>query len=325
LDAKGNVRWAILGTANIARAAFLPALRAAGGEAYVVAGRDADRAQGFATKHDVTHARVGYQSALDDREVDAVYIPLPNTLHAEWTIAALRAGKAVLCEKPLCLTGEQTAEVLAVARQSEHPLWEAFVFPFRQMTRRWQELVADGAIGDIIHVQSGFHFEVRNPANIRLIEELGGGAVYDVGCYPIRFARMAFQGESTEGAVLADWSESGVDLETAGILSFERGRLIFSCGMRGPNDALTRIMGTSGEIRMNNPFHPRRGDTLELHAESRLIVETCEDDEPPFTDAVRHIHAVLHEQESPRHLAVDEAMGNAQAIDMVYAEARKRR
>jgi predicted dehydrogenase len=317
------VRWAILGTANIARAHFLPALRAADGEAYVVAGRDPDRTQSYASQHGIARAYVGYQAPLDDPSVEAVYIPLPNTLHAEWTIAALRAGKAVLCEKPLCLTAGETARVLDVAKQSEQPLWEAFVFPFRRMTSRWQELIADGTVGTLTQVQSNFHFELRNPANIRLNNSLGGGAVYDVGCYPIRLARMVFQGEATGGAAFADWSASGVDAETGGILNFERGRLLFSSGLRGPDDTFSRILGTKGEIRLSNPFHPRSEDTLELRSATGQFVERCKEDEPPFTAALRHIHAVLRGEASPRHLAVDEAMGNAQAIDLVYEELRR--
>src|SRR5580704_3893444 len=124
----GAVRWGIIGTANIARAAFLPGLRQAGGVAAAVAGRDAARTGQYARDHGIERAIAGYQNVIDDPAVDALYIPLPNSLHAEWTIAALRAGKPVLCEKPLCGSLAETMRVIDVARQTGTLLWEAFVF-----------------------------------------------------------------------------------------------------------------------------------------------------------------------------------------------------
>src|SRR5215470_15921024 len=123
------VRWGIISTANIARGQFLPGLRAAGGVPAAVAGRDLGRAQAWAEQHGVDRAVAGYQALIDDPDIDALYIPLPNSLHAEWTVKALRAGKPVLCEKPLCGTLAETEQVLAVARETGTLLWEAFVFP----------------------------------------------------------------------------------------------------------------------------------------------------------------------------------------------------
>src|ERR1700735_3974623 len=145
----GAARWGIIGTANIARAAFLPGLRQAGGCAAAVAGRDAGRTGQYARDHGIERAVTGYQNVIDDPGVDALYIPLPNSLHAEWTIAALRAGKPVLCEKPLCGTLADTQQVLAVASETGTLLWEAFVFPFNEHMDRIRSLVDGGAIGDL--------------------------------------------------------------------------------------------------------------------------------------------------------------------------------
>lgn len=188
----GAVRWGIIGTANIARAAFLPGLRQAGGVAAAVAGRDAGRTGQYARDHGIERAITGYQNVIDDPAVDALYIPLPNSLHAEWTIAALRAGKPVLCEKPLCGSLAETEHVLAVAAETGTPLWEAFVFPFHDQFARVTALIADGAIGDLREVQSNFHFSVGRPDNIRLSRDLDGGALNDVGCYPVRLALELF-------------------------------------------------------------------------------------------------------------------------------------
>src|SRR5580658_1641624 len=190
MNATGQVRWGVLGTANIARAQFLPGLRAAGGIPAAVAGREAARAEKFARDHGVQRAVAGYQSLLEDPGIDAVYIPLPNALHAEWTIRALEAGKPTLCEKPLCGTLPDTERVLAAAERTGTPLWEAFVFPFHPQMQAVEELIAGGAIGELMEIKSNFHFAVRSPANIRLSRQLQGGALLDVGCYPVRLAQQ---------------------------------------------------------------------------------------------------------------------------------------
>ncbi len=187
-----SVRWGILGTAKIARNLFLPSLREAGGEPAAVAGRDADRAARWAADNGIGRAVTGYQDLIDGPDVDALYIPLPNALHGEWTIRALEAGKPVLCEKPLTGSVAQTGRVLAAARQTGTPLWEAFAFPFHDQMARLRGILADGAIGDLREIQSGFHFLMSDPeTNVRMFAELEGGALLDVGCYPVRLASPA--------------------------------------------------------------------------------------------------------------------------------------
>src|SRR2546430_16655455 len=148
------VRWGVLGAGGVARKNFLPAVREAGGEAAAVAGRDAGRTSKWARDNAVGRAVLGYQQLIDDPGVDALYIPLPNALHAQWTIQALRAGKPVLCEKPLTGSLAETQQVLGVGRETGTPLWEAFVFPFHDQMRRLRELLADGGIGDRPRVQA---------------------------------------------------------------------------------------------------------------------------------------------------------------------------
>ena len=181
-----KVRWGILGTANIARAQFLPGLRAAGGIPAAVAGRDAGRAEQYARDNGVDRAIGGYQNLIDEPGIDALYIPLPNALHAEWTLRALAAGRPVLCEKPLCGNLQDSVGVRDAARQTGTLLWEAFVFPFHRQIAQVRDLVAGGAIGELMEIKSNFHFQLSNPGNIRYSRELEGGALNDVGCYPIR-------------------------------------------------------------------------------------------------------------------------------------------
>jgi predicted dehydrogenase len=323
----GRIRWGILGTAGIAESAFLPALRAAGdADAIVVASRDAARAERWATAQGVARGVEGYERVIADPRVQAVYIPLPNGLHAEWTIAALEAGKAVLCEKPLCATPEETERTLAAARGATGPLWEAFVFPFHEQMEHVRAQIAAGRIGEVREIWSRFHFLLDDPDDIRLFAELAGGSIQDVGCYPIRFARLLFDAEPEPRRTRADavWIGTGVDAELWGTLTFPGDRrLMLSCGFLSAEDTFTRVLGTDGEIRMTNPFHPGPGDSLSiLRGDEAAVGPAAPAEEPSFTPALRHIHGVLRGTQAPRHLAVDEAMGNAVAIAELLTAAR---
>ncbi len=323
------VRWGILGAAGIAESAFLPALaEAGGGHALVVGARDGARAARWAKEHGVERGVEGYPAVIEDPAVEAVYIALPNGLHAEWTIAALEAGKAVFCEKPLCGTPEDTERVLAAARIATGPLWEAFVFPFSEQMDRVRALLDDGAIGEVLEISSRFHFTLDDPHDIRVNSALAAGSVQDVGCYPIRLARLLFDDEADLARTIADavWTADGVDLELWGALVFPGDqRLVLSCGFVGAYDTLTRVLGTDGELRITNAFHPRAGDTFTVTRGEGTETEThvaVPAGERSFTPTLRHIHRAVRGVEPPRHLAIDEAMGNATAIASLLAAAR---
>jgi predicted dehydrogenase len=310
------VRWGIIGTANIARGQFLPGLRAAGGIPAAVAGRDLGRAQAWAEQHGVDRAVAGYQALIDDPDIDALYVPLPNSLHADQTIKALRAGKPVLCEKPLCGTLAEAEQVLAVAGETGTLLWEAFVFPFHAQFAAVQKLLADGAIGELLEIQSDFHFMVGNPANIRLARDLDGGALNDVGCYPVRIALELFGAGHTDAWATAVWGGHDVDVDTQGSLGFPGGRrLLLTCGMRRAYDTFTRLLGTAGQIQLTNPFHPGRGDSYSVLTDGeppRTLDAGAA--EPSFTGMIRHIQNVLRGGEAPRQLALDTSLASARAL-----------
>ena len=310
------VRWGIIGTANIARGQFLPGLRAAGGIPAAVAGRDLGRAQAWAEQHGVDRAVAGYQALIDDPDIDALYVPLPNSLHADQTIKALRAGKPVLCEKPLCGTLAEAEQVLSVAKETGTLLWEAFVFPFHAQFAAVQKLLADGAIGELLEIQSDFHFMVGNPANIRLARDLDGGALNDVGCYPVRIALELFGAGHTDAWATAVWGGHDVDVDTQGSLGFPGGRrLLLTCGMRRAYDTFTRLLGTAGQIQLTNPFHPGRGDSYTVLTDGQpprtLDAGAAE---PSFTGMIRHIQNVLRGGEAPRQLALETSAASARAL-----------
>jgi predicted dehydrogenase len=324
-----QVRWGILGTAGIAESAFLPALRETGdGVAVSVGSRDLERGRVWADEQSVARAVEGYDAVIADPDVEAVYVPLPNGLHADWTIAALEAGKTVFCEKPLCGTVEDTERVLAAARSAPGFLWEAFVFPFHEQMERVRELLAAGTIGRVREIQSRFHFVLDDPNDIRFFADLAGGSIQDVGCYPIRLARLLFDAEPDPSRALADaeWTPGGADTEMWGALVFPGDRrLVFSCGFRSGYDTLTRVLGTEGEIRMTGPFHPDPEDEVVVVRDGKMERQPATTSgEMSFTPAIRHIHRVVRGLEEPRHLAVDEAMGNAEAIAALLGSARSR-
>ena len=174
----------------------------------------------------------GYEAVVGSGEVDAVYIALPNSLHAEWTVRALAAGKAVLCEKMLCRHPAELGPVLEAARRPGALLWEAFVFPFQHQHQRLLELVGSGTIGDPCEIVGWFHFRVSQPSNIRLNAELGGGALADVGCYPVRLAQELLGPPPDPIEVWCEAIDHGHDVETdaAAIVGWGAARLMLSVG-----------------------------------------------------------------------------------------------
>ncbi len=316
MPAGGQVRWGIISTANIARAVFLPGLRQAGGEAAAVAGRDAGRAEKFAHDNGIGRSVEGYQHLIDDPDIDALYIPLPNALHAEWTIRALEAGKPTLCEKPLCGVLPDTERVLDAARRTGTLLWEAFAFPFHAQIAKIKAVVADGAIGELIEIKSNFHFTVGNPANIRLSRDLQGGALNDVGCYPIRLAEELFGPEHESAWAHATWGGEDVDVDTWAVLNYPAGRrLLLSCGFGRSYDAFTTLEGTGGQIHVTNPFHPGPSDSYQvLAAREEPRSFPAAGDVKSFTPLTGHINAVLRGEEEPRMLATGTALSTARTL-----------
>jgi predicted dehydrogenase len=319
----GQVRWGVVGTADIARSAFLPGLRAAGGLPVAVAGRDLARARDYAHANGFERAIEGYQNLIDDPGVDALYIPLPNGLHAEWTIRALRAGKPVLCEKPLCGTLADTERVLSAARETGSLLWEALVFPFQAQLERIRGQLADGAIGELREIQSTFQVLLDRPADIRMSRALEGGAANDLVCYPVRLARELFGTEHESAWATARWGGDGVDVDMQGSLGFPGGRrLLLSCGFGRSFDPFCRLLGTAGHIHVSNPFLPGPRDQFAVFADGAdARTHRAAGPEPTFTAAIAHIHAVLAGEQAPRCLAIDTALGNARALHDLLAAA----
>ncbi|HSS92723.1 MAG TPA: Gfo/Idh/MocA family oxidoreductase, partial [Candidatus Dormibacteraeota bacterium] len=214
----GDIGWGILGAAWIAGRAVIPAIAASrNGRLVSIASRDADRARALASRDSFARIAQSYDAVLEDTEVDAVYIPLVNSLHREWTLRAFAAGKHVLCEKPLAMNAAEAEEMAVAAQRSRMHLMEAFMYRFHPRTRGFIE-----SLRDPLYVQARFGFKLDDPANYRMHESLGGGALLDVGCYTVNAARWILGEPSTVHA--RSRFKGGVDMTTSALLEFPEGQ-----------------------------------------------------------------------------------------------------
>jgi predicted dehydrogenase len=255
-----RLRWGVLSTADIARSKWIPGVRrspAGRGEVVAIASRDGTTARRVADELAIPRAHESYAALLADSEIDAVYIPLPNHLHLEWALAAIRAGKHVLCEKPLALRSADAATMVDAAERAGVRLMEAFMYRLHPSWLAVRELVASGRIGRLQAVQSWFSYYNDDDTNIRNIRAAGGGALMDIGCYSINLSRMLFGAEPVRvtGTVRRD-DPDGVDVLTSGALEFDGGGLAtFTCSIRTETDQRVHIYGTDGHISIGIPFN----------------------------------------------------------------------
>jgi predicted dehydrogenase len=252
-----ELRWGILSTADIGRRKVVPAMqRAARTRVVAIGSRGSERAAEYAMELSIPTVHGSYEELLADPDVDAVYIPLPNHMHAEWTIAAARAGKHVLCEKPLAMNAADAARMVAVCEQAGVFMAEAFMYRLHPSWLAVRDLVRSGRIGRLTAVQSWFSYYNDDPQNIRNVREFGGGALYDIGCYCVSLSRLLFDSEPRriQGSLIRD-PDTGVDVLTSGILEFDSGQATFTCGTRLETDQRVHIYGTTGRISVGIPFN----------------------------------------------------------------------
>ena len=251
------LRWGVLSTANIGIDKVIPATAAAARcEVVAIASRDLGRAQAAASGLGIARAFGSYEDLLADPDVDAVYNPLPNHLHAEWTIAAARAGKHVLCEKPLATNAAEAERMIQACEAEGVLLMEAFMYRLHPTWEAVRELVASGRIGELRAVQSWFSYFNDDPNDIRNQVDAAGGALYDIGCYSVNLSRMLFGAEPIriQGSVTRD-PVMGIDTLTSGILGFADGVATFTCSTRAEPDQRVHIYGTEGRISLEIPFN----------------------------------------------------------------------
>ncbi|WP_106765946.1 Gfo/Idh/MocA family protein [Paenibacillus faecalis] len=254
-----KLRFGIMSTARIARNSMIPGiLKSERCEVAAIASRDQKKAEDVAKRFDIPVYYGSYEQLLDDPDVDAVYIPLPNHLHKPWSIKAMKAGKHVLCEKPAALNEIEVRQMVDAAREHKVVFAEAFMYRYHPKHARVRELIERGEIGEIRSIHGSFTFNnAADKENVRYSREMGGGSIYDVGCYPISAARMIYQMEPRAVTAHAFYSEEhdGVDMMTHGLLEFDHGlALTFECGMWAYSRCCLEISGTEGRIELPSAF-----------------------------------------------------------------------
>ena len=252
-----KLRWGVISTAEIGTGAVIPATqRSERGEVVAIASRDEARAQEVAGQLGITTAYGSYEALLEAPDVDAVYIPLPNHLHAEWTMAAAVAGKHVLCEKPLAMSAAQAQEVVDACAEAGVKMAEAFMYRQHPQWVKAVEIVASGRLGELTAVNSWFSYNNTDAENIRNIAEFGGGAVMDIGCYCISLSRLIFGAEPDDvQSVMQRHPEFGTDVLSSGMLRFGDAHATFTCSTVVEDYQRVHVFGTEGRLEIEIPFN----------------------------------------------------------------------
>jgi predicted dehydrogenase len=252
-----KLQWGILSTANIGTGAVIPATqKSERGEVAAIASRDEERGRAVAADLGIPKSYGSYEALLEDPDIDAVYIPLPNHLHAEWTMAAAAAGKHVLCEKPLALSAAQAEEMVDACAEAGVKLVEAFMYRLHPQWVTAREIVASGRLGALTAVHSFFSYNNTDPDNIRNIADYGGGAAMDIGCYCINLSRMFFGSEPDEiQSVVYRHPEFGTDTLTSGMLRFGDAQATFTCSTMIEDYQRVHVFGTEGRLEIEIPFN----------------------------------------------------------------------
>jgi xylose dehydrogenase (NAD/NADP) len=315
-----RLRWGLLSTARINRR-IIPAVRAsARSEVTAVASRSLDRARAHAAEWNIPRALESYEALLDDPGIDVVYIPLPNSLHADWTVRALEAGKHVLCEKPLALSVEDVDRIEAASLRAKRTAAEAFMYRHHPLTHAVEAVVRTGRLGAVRGFKGAFTFPLTREDDVRLDPALGGGSLWDVGCYPVSYACL-LAGQAPVDVFGWQHAPSGVDLEFAGTMRFRDGSVAqFDSGFVGPFRAEMEVIGTQAALRITRPF---RTDDM-----SRLLLTIGDETETlpfapetPFAGEIADMEAAVLDGGQPR-IALSESRRTIGVIGALYESAQ---
>ena len=310
------MKFGLIGASRIAASALIPAFaHAQDATAHGVAARDAIRARAYAQEHDLPRAYPDYRALLDDPQIEAVYISLPNSEHREWTLRALEAGKHVLCEKPLALDAREAGELAAAAGAAGRVLLEAFMWRFHPQVER--ALALRSELGELRNIGASFSFTLPPGGDIRWDPALGGGSIYDVGCYTVSAARTFSGLEPLRAVALAEYSLSGVDHRMNALLEFPGGlRASLDCAFSQPFRQQVWLVGETGTLTLEAPFVPGDAPRL-LHNSAEVAVEAAD----PYTRMVEHFVRAARGDEALRY-PPQEAVQQARVLDALLATGR---
>lgn len=320
------VKWGVISTANIGRQRVLPAMKqGALVRLQAVASRDLAGAKAFADELGIPKAYGSYEELLADPEIEAIYNPLPNHLHVPWTIKAAEAGKHVLCEKPIAMTAAEAETLIPVRDRTGVRIEEAFMVRHHPQWKKARDLVREGRIGRLRLVQAAFSYMNVDPGNIRNIPEVGGGAIYDIGCYPVVVSRYMFGAEPSRASCLIERDpEMGTDRLASTILEFAEGRAVFTCSTQLLPYQRVVIMGTKGRIEVMIPFNAPPDEPMRVILDTRgelgdaanevIEIEPCNQytlQGDAFSKGIR--------EGTPPEFPLEDAVANMRVLDALFA------
>lgn len=321
------IRIGILGAAAIVPMALTrPARSVPEVQVTAIAARDPVRAEAFAHRHHIPRVHRTYRDLLVDPDIDAVYNPLPNSLHAEWTIAALRAGKHVLCEKPFASNAREAEDMARAAGETGLVLSEAFAYRYHPLMARVKQIIASGELGNIRHIEAKFCFMLPSPKNIRFQHELAGGALMDCGCYPVSLIRHLAEAEPQVEKAQARLYTPQVDHNMSVDLSFADGRTAhLECGMLSPQlfRSTLKVEGEAGTVHVLSPFQPHIFNLLTVHGQKGTYRERVRG-ENSYTLQLRAFVEAIRGGIKLNTDPVD-AIENMCVIDAIYEKAGLRK
>lgn len=315
------LNWGLLSTARINRA-LIPPLRASKrNRLSAVASRTKDAADAYAREWKIPQAYGSYESLLADPEIDVIYNPLPNHLHAEWTIRAMQAGKHVLCEKPLALNVDEVDAIQEAARKHGRVVAEAFMYRHHPQTLKVQELVKSGSLGSLKLVRGSFSFLLSDEGNIRLAPGKGGGSIWDVGCYPISYARTVVGGEPLEVFGWQVTGSTGIDETFVGQMRFAGDILMqFDSSFAIPAHSFMEIIGSEGALNIPRPYKPETDEKIYLTRDDKTETLKIKGQELYIGEVEDMADAILLGKE-PR-ISLDDSRGNVATITALLESAR---
>jgi len=320
-----KVRWGLLSTAHINNMLIPVIKNSPRGELVAVASRSEETAKAYASQLGIPLAFGGYAAMLESGSIDAVYISLPNHLHAEWSIRALQAGVHVLCEKPFALTLGEVDAVISTSQKYHTAAAEAFMYRHHPQTKIVGDMVHGGKLGEVLLFRGDFSFQIKPVNGIRLVPEYGGGALWDIGVYPVSYAQYIF-GRIPEWlyATQITGGESGVDETFSGLMHYGKGKsALISCSFRSPYYNQAEVIGTQGRLVLTRPFnHYESGRHLYFYPDQGEPYEVPVPEEELYSGEVEDMHDVILEGKKP-YLTLNETRDHIKTALALYESAQK--
>jgi predicted dehydrogenase len=315
-----KVRWGIISTAKIGTVQVIPAMQQSSlCSIDAIASRDASSAAEAASQLGIGRSYGSYEELLADPNIDAVYNPLPNHLHVEWSIKALHAGKHVLCEKPIGLSSSEGQKLVNAAQQHPHlKVMEAFMYRHHPQWQKARDLVRSGAIGELRTIQSFFSYFNTDPNNIRNMAEIGGGGLMDIGCYPISVSRFLFEAEPKRVCGVVEYDPNfNTDRIASALLEFEQGTASFTCSTQLTPYQRVNAFGTEGRIEIEIPFNAPVDRPCRLWHQSGAEVEEIEFDICNQYTIQGDLFSKAILDDSPVPTPIEDAVSNMRVIESI--------